>query len=116
MIRRLPLCAGLVSLAVAILLGVFLSLPTFHSSYGGGLSRLFLQDIVSDIAKGIGNPNSLAPTIPETVCMCFQMTFAIITPALIAGAFAERMKFSSMLWFIGFEARSYRDPRPLPRA
>ncbi|HEY1311602.1 MAG TPA: ammonium transporter, partial [Pseudolabrys sp.] len=50
---------------------------------------------------GIGNPNSLAPTIPETVYMCFQMTFAIITPALIAGAFAERMKFSAMLWFIG---------------
>ena len=33
--------------------------------------------------------------------MCFQMTFAIITPALIAGAFAERMKFSAMLWFMG---------------
>ena len=44
-----------------------------------------------------GNPNPLAPTIPETVYMCFQMTFAIITPALIAGAFAERMKFSAML-------------------
>ena len=36
--------------------------------------------------------------------MCFQMTFAIITPALIAGAFAERMKFSAMLWFIGLWA------------
>ena len=59
---------------------------------------------MSDIAKGIGNPNSLAPTIPETVYMCFQMTFAIITPALIAGAFAERMKFSAMLWFIGLWA------------
>ena len=51
--------------------------------------------------KDIGNPNPLAPTIPETVYMCFQMTFAIITPALIAGAFVERMKFSAMLWFIG---------------
>ena len=58
----------------------------------------------SDIAKGIGNPNSLAPTISEVVYMCFQMTFAIITPALIAGAFAERMKFSAMLWFIGLWA------------
>ena len=36
--------------------------------------------------------------------MCFQMTFAIITPALIAGSFAERMKFSAMLWFIGLWA------------
>jgi Amt family ammonium transporter len=42
----------------------------------------------------------LAPTIPETVYAMFQMTFAIITPALITGAFAERMKFSAMLVFL----------------
>src|SRR5476651_1132817 len=71
------------------------------SPYIGGTSRLFLQGILSDISTGIGNPNPLATTIPETVYMCFQMTFAIITPALIAGAFAERMKFSAMLWFMG---------------
>src|SRR6266581_2155114 len=70
----------------------------------GGFDRAFLQGILSDISKNIGNPNPLAPTIPETVYMCFQMTFAIITPALIAGAFAERMKFSAMLWFIGLWA------------
>jgi ammonium transporter, Amt family len=70
----------------------------------GGLDRAFLQGIVSDIAKGIGNPNPLAPTIPETVYICFQLTFAVITPALIAGAFAERMKFSAMLWFTGLWA------------
>ena len=74
------------------------------SAYIGGLSRAFLQGILSDIATGAGNPNPLAATIPETVYMCFQMTFAIITPALIAGAFAERMKFSAMLWFIGLWA------------
>jgi len=74
---------------------------TTGSPYIGGLSRAFLQGILSDISTGIGNPNGLAVTIPETVYMCFQMTFAIITPALIAGAFAERMKFSAMLWFIG---------------
>ena len=39
-------------------------------------------------------------TIPESVFMIFQMTFAIITPALIVGAFAERMKFSALLWFM----------------
>jgi ammonium transporter, Amt family len=72
--------------------------------YIGGLDRAFLQGILSDISKGIGNPNPLAPTIPETVYICFQLTFAIITPALIAGAFAERMKFSAMLWFIGLWA------------
>ena len=43
----------------------------------------------------------LAKTIPESVYMCFQMTFAIITPALICGSFADRMKFSAMMWFIG---------------
>ena len=53
---------------------------------------------------GIDAINDLAKTIPESVYMCFQMTFAIITPALICGAFADRMKFSAMLWFIGLWA------------
>src|SRR6202000_3078002 len=44
--------------------------------------------------------NPLAPTIPESVYMFFQMTFAIITPALIAGALADRMKFSAFMWFM----------------
>ncbi len=44
---------------------------------------------------------SLTLAIPESVFATFQMTFAIITPALIVGAFAERMKFSAMLWFMG---------------
>jgi Amt family ammonium transporter len=58
----------------------------------GGLDRFFLAGM------GVGE---LTGTIPESVFMCFQMTFAIITPALIAGAFADRMKFSALLWFIG---------------
>ncbi len=62
------------------------------NAYVGGLSQLFLKGIKID---------SLSGTIPETVFMTFQMTFAIITPALITGAFADRMKFSSMLVFIG---------------
>jgi Amt family ammonium transporter len=73
----------------------------------GGLSRALLQGVASDIAansKSVPSVNSLAPTIPEMVYMCFQMTFAIITPALICGSFAERMKFSAMLWFMGLWA------------
>jgi Amt family ammonium transporter len=70
----------------------------------GGLDRVGLQDILSDIANSKGNPNPLAPTIPESVYICFQLTFAIITAALIAGSFAERMKFSAMLCFIGLWA------------
>jgi hypothetical protein len=44
--------------------------------------------------------SQMAPTIPETVCAMFQVTFAIITPAPIVGAFADRMKFSAMLLFL----------------
>ena len=61
-------------------------------SFIGGLGKIFLSGVTAD---------SLSGTIPETVFICFQLTFAIITPALIAGAFAERMKFSAMLWFMG---------------
>jgi Amt family ammonium transporter len=98
------------SFAVTCLMTILFAVITYSlaftagTPYIGGFSRMFLQDILSDIAKGIGNPNGLAPTIPETVYICFQMTFAIITPALIAGAFAERMKFSAMLWFMGLWA------------
>jgi Amt family ammonium transporter len=70
----------------------------------GGFDRAGLQGIMSDIANNKGNPNSLAPTIPETVYSMFQLTFAIITAALIFGSTAERMKFSAMLWFTGLWA------------
>jgi Amt family ammonium transporter len=99
------------SFAITALITVLYAVVTYSLSFTGGnwfiggFSRVFLQGILSDINNGgIGNPNPLAPTIPETVYMCFQMTFAIITPALIAGSFAERMKFSAMLWFIGLWA------------
>ena len=49
---------------------------------------------------GLNATNALATTIPESVYMFFQMTFAIITPALIAGAIADRMKFSAFMWFM----------------
>jgi Amt family ammonium transporter len=65
------------------------------NAYIGSLSKMFLAGV------GATTTNSLAATIPETVFIMFQMTFAIITPALIAGAFAERMKFSAMMWFMG---------------
>ena len=70
----------------------------------GGLDRAGLQGILSDIANNKGNPNTLAATIPESVYSMFQLTFAIITAALIFGSTAERMKFSAMLWFVGLWA------------
>ncbi|MDQ0390611.1 ammonium transporter [Labrys monachus] len=66
-----------------------------HQAYFGGFSYALLRPM------GVNVTSALAPTIPESVYMCFQMTFAIITPALIAGAFADRMKFSAFLWFMG---------------
>jgi Amt family ammonium transporter len=96
-----------VTCLVTILFAAFTYSMAFRagSPFIGGLDRMFLKDFLSDIGHGgIGNPNPLAATIPEAVYICFQMTFAIITPALIAGAFAERMKFSAMLWFIGLWA------------
>ncbi len=59
----------------------------------GGFSNAFLSGVTME------STNSLAATIPESVFVMFQMTFAIITPALIAGAYAERMKFSAVLVF-----------------
>ncbi|HEV8679610.1 MAG TPA: ammonium transporter [Stellaceae bacterium] len=68
---------------------------TTGSPYVGGMSRFLLLGMTLD------SVNDLAKTIPESVYMCFQMTFAIITPALICGAVADRMKFSALIWFIG---------------
>jgi Amt family ammonium transporter len=62
------------------------------NAYLGGLGKAFLAGVHIDTLSG---------SIPETVFMTFQMTFAIITPALIVGSFADRMKFSAMLWFMG---------------
>ncbi len=76
---------------------------TNGSPYVGDLSRLFLNGIATNWDKpftlGLGTENSTVNTIPETVYLMFQMTFAIITPALIAGAFADRMKFSALMVF-----------------
>jgi Amt family ammonium transporter len=60
--------------------------------YWGGLSKAFLAGVTADSVSG---------TIPETVFLTFQMTFAIITPALIVGAFVDRMKFSALMVFVG---------------
>ncbi len=77
---------------------------TNGNAYIGDFSRVFLRGIEIGWDKpftlGAGTENSTANTIPETVFIMFQMTFAIITPALITGAFADRMKFSAMVVFM----------------
>jgi ammonium transporter, Amt family len=69
---------------------------TEGSAIIGGLSRVFLRGLE------LGSASSLAPTIPETVYVIYQMTFAIITCALICGAVADRMRFSALLLFMTF--------------
>ncbi len=71
------------------------------SEWLGGLSRFMLNGMLYQNEAKKVMVHHAATSIPESVYMMFQMTFAIITPALIAGAFAERMKFSAMLWFMG---------------
>ena len=77
---------------------------TNGSAYLGDFSRLFLNGMGAGWDKpfilGAGTDNAQVQTVPETVFMMFQMTFAIITPGLIAGAFADRMKFSAMCVFM----------------
>jgi len=75
---------------VWVIAGYSLALTEGSSNYIGGFSRIMLDGLTTDSVSG---------TIPESVFIMFQMTFAIITPALIIGGFAERMKFSAMLIF-----------------
>src|ERR1700674_5836339 len=69
--------------------------------YLGGFNRSFLNGVVYMHDAMKLSVSHLGVTIPETVYSMFQATFAIITPALICGSFAERMKFSAMMWFMG---------------
>ena len=86
-------CFGIAAL-ITVLWTVFgYSLAfTANNPFIGSLSKSFLSGVTVD---------SLAGTIPELLFFVFQMTFAIITPGLFVGAFAERMKFSAVLWFSG---------------
>ena len=71
---------------------------TFGYSLAFGEGNGFIGDFSKVMLQGLER-ETLSGTIPESLFMMFQMTFAIITPALIIGAFAERMKFSAMLLF-----------------
>jgi|TARA_B110000208_G_scaffold43329_1_gene57387 Amt family ammonium transporter len=73
-----------------LVVGYSIAFGPSESAYWGGLSKMFFNGVVVE---------SMTGDIPETVFASFQMTFAIITPALVVGAFVERIKFSSMLIF-----------------
>ena len=99
------------SFAITCLVTILWVICTYSLAFRAGIavhrrarSSLPARNRQRHLARASAIPIRLPPTIPETVYICFQLTFAIITPALIAGAFAERMKFSAMLWFIGLWA------------
>lgn len=75
-----------------LVFGYSMAFGPAENPFWGGLSKAFLNGV---------NKDSVWGDIPESLFIAFQMTFAIITPALIVGAFAERIKFSSMLLFSG---------------
>jgi ammonium transporter, Amt family len=82
-------------------IGYSLAFTPGSTPYLGGFSRAFFNGVVYMHDDSKVSVSHLGVTIPETVYAMFQATFAIITPALICGSFAERMKFSAMMWFMG---------------
>jgi len=105
MVRKKNVLATAVqSFAVACVMTVLWMVIGYSLAFtdGGGLNA-FVGGLDKVLLRGMGvdSISSIAPTIPESVFMTFQMTFAIITPALITGALADRMKFSSLLVFLG---------------
>ena len=85
--------------AITCLVTVLWTFYAYGLAFGDGGSLNSVVGRGKLILSGV-TVDTLSGTIPETVYMMFQLTFAIITPALIVGAFAERMKFSAMLWFM----------------
>ncbi len=105
MVRKMNVLATVMqSFTVTCLVTVLWTIVSYSLAFTpgtpfiGGSSRILLMGM------NIDSINDLAKTIPESVYMCFQMTFAIITPALICGSIADRMKFSALIWFIGLWA------------
>ncbi len=95
-------CFAICALISVVWFGLGYSLAFSNgNSFIGGLDKVFMSDFGVKFAfvNGAGLDNAVTTTIPESVFAMFQMTFAIITPALIVGAFADRMKFSALLIF-----------------
>lgn len=83
--------------SIACLVSVLWLVAGYSLAFGGFDSR-FIGDFSRVLYQGMGE-NVLIGTVPESIFATFQLTFAIIAPALIVGAFVERVRFSSVLWF-----------------
>ncbi|MEE2996942.1 MAG: ammonium transporter [Pseudomonadota bacterium] len=85
--------------SVACLMSLMWLIVVYSLAFGdGGAANAWIGGFGKTFLSGIG-PDTLSGSIPESVFFIFQMTFAIITPALIVGAYVERIKFSAVLWF-----------------
>ncbi len=85
--------------AITCMVTILWTLYAYGLAFGdGGALNAFVG--MGNVLLSNVNVDTVSGTIPESVFQMFQLTFAIITPALIVGAFAERMKFSAMLWFM----------------
>ena len=100
--KKNVLATAVTAFAVAALVTVLWFAVGYTLSYtDGGAMNGVLGSLSRAFGSGLqGSTHALARTIPENVFLMYQATFAIITPAIIAGAFAERMKFSAMMWFM----------------
>lgn len=83
-----------------VVIGYSLAFTPGSTPFLGSFDRVLLNGLSYVKATSQLSVSHIAPTIPESVFIMFQMTFAIITPALIVGAFAERMRFTAMLMFM----------------
>ncbi len=99
MVRKKNVLATVMqSFAITCLISIIWMVAGYSLAFGEG--NAFVGDFSKAMLTHMGT-GTLNGTIPESVFVIFQMTFAIITPALIAGSLADRMKFSSLLWFVG---------------
>ncbi|MFZ5913118.1 MAG: ammonium transporter [Pseudomonadota bacterium] len=111
MVRKMNVLATVTqSFAICCLIAVLWTVLGYSLAFGNGtplvgdMSKFMLKGLAVEgplvLGAGMGEEAEVVFTIPESVFMMFQMTFAIITPALITGAFVDRMKFSAMLVFM----------------
>ena len=100
--KKNVLATSVQAFAIAALVTVLWFMIGYSLAFtDGGALNGFIGSLSRAFGAGLkGSVHELARTVPENVFLMYQATFAVITPAIIAGAFAERMKFSAMLWFM----------------
>lgn len=100
--KKNVLATSVQAFAIAALVTVLWFMIGYSLAFtDGGALNGFIGSLSRAFGAGLkGSAHELARTVPENVFLMYQATFAVITPAIIAGAFAERMKFSAMLWFM----------------